>query len=68
MASWLADLEAVEGFEGEKAEILGLLRRRVGAIAPRRKQKLLSLSDEQWQTLSALEFDNIDALNSWLEE
>ncbi len=68
LASWLADLEALEGFEGEKAEILGQLRRRVGAIAPKQKQKLLSLSNEQWQTLPALEFDDINALNSWLEE
>lgn len=64
--SYLAKLEASEGFEGEKAEILKQVRESVGAIAPKQKQKLLALSPEQWQTLSTLELENIDALDSWL--
>ncbi|MEL6491455.1 MAG: DUF4351 domain-containing protein [Cyanobacteria bacterium J06634_6] len=64
--SWLNKLEAEEGFEGIKADGLNQLRGQVGAIAPNQKQQLLELSPEQWQTLSTLELENIEALDSWL--
>ena len=63
---WLTRLEASEGFEGEKAEMLSQLRERMGVIAPKQKQKLLSLSAEQWKTLRTLNFQNIEDLDSWL--
>ena len=63
---WLNKLEAEEGFEGMKADVLSQLREQVGAIAPQQKQQLLNLSSEQWQALSTLKLENIEALDSWL--
>lgn len=65
---WLTQLEASEGFENKKAKILKQLRQQVGAITPKQKQRLLALSDEQWQTLSTLDLENTDALDSWLSD
>ena len=64
--SWLTDLEESEGFTGSKADTLSKVREQVGTITPKQKQKLLDLSDEQWQTLSSLELDNVEALDNWL--
>lgn len=66
LADWLNNLEASEGFTDEKAEGLSQLRTRVGAITPKQKQKLLTLSPQQWRTLSTLELVDADALDTWL--
>ena len=66
LSGWIYEVEKAEGFDGAKAKILDQIRRRVGAIAPKQKQKLLVLSNEQWQTLSTLEFADIESLEDWL--
>jgi len=66
LANWLNHVEATEGFADSKVDILNALREQVGAIAPKQKQKLLSLSEQQWQTLATLKPENIEALDNWL--
>ena len=66
LGNWLTQLEASEGFTGEKAEMFNQLRQQVGAIAPKQKQKLLALSTEQWRNLSTIDFESINDLDSWL--
>ena len=66
LSEWLVTAEASEGFVGEKAELLNQLRQKVGAIAPKQKQKLLQLFPEQWQALSTQAFADVSALDDWL--
>ncbi|MEO0646637.1 MAG: DUF4351 domain-containing protein, partial [Cyanobacteria bacterium J06650_10] len=67
LSEWLTSAETLEGFVGERAEVLSQLRRDVGAIAPKQKQKLLSLSVEQWQALANQALSDVAALDSWLD-
>jgi hypothetical protein len=70
LVDMLNELETSEGFSREQLQILDQLREQVGAITPTQKQKLLLLSESQWQqlALNLLNWENVAALESWIAE